>query len=137
MCGVDRSCALDHECRCARSTSWGCLRRLDAMGTSATRGRAAPTRGVKAVLHHLVPALRARYPEVTIIVRGDGAFGVPKVINTCRHLKVRFCLGKPQNAALTRLLALSAATESHPFADCTALVRRCGPLPWPKRAASP
>jgi DDE family transposase len=84
------------------------------IGALLRGGRAAPTRGVKAVLHHLVPAIRARYPDVTIIVRGDGAFGVPKVINTCRHLKVRFCLGKPQNAALNRLsesLQLRAAVE--------------------------
>jgi Transposase DDE domain group 1 len=58
---------------------------------------------VKWLLHHVVPAIRARYPDVTIIVRGDGGFGVPKVINTCRRLQVRFCLGKPQNAALNRL----------------------------------
>ncbi len=84
------------------------------IGALLRGGRAAPTRGVKAVLHHLVPAIRARYPDVTIIVRGDGAFGVPKVIRTCRHLKVRFCLGKPQNAALNRLserLQLRAAVE--------------------------
>jgi Transposase DDE domain group 1 len=84
------------------------------IGALLRGGRAAPTRGVKAVLHHLVPAIRARYPEVTIIVRADGAFGVPKVINTCRHLQVHFCLGKPQNAALNRLserLQLRAAVE--------------------------
>jgi hypothetical protein len=51
----------------------------------------------------VVPAIRARYPDVEIIVRGDGGFGVPKVINTCRYLDVRFCLGKPQNAVLNRL----------------------------------
>ena len=84
------------------------------IGALLRGGRAAPTRGVKALLHHVVPAIRARYPDVTIIVRGDGGFGVPKVINTCRHLKVHFCLGKPQNAALNRLsepLQLRAAVE--------------------------
>jgi hypothetical protein len=73
------------------------------IGALLRPGRAAPTRGVKWLLHHVVPALRARYPDVVIIVRGDGGFGVPKVINTCRHLQVRFCLGKPQNAVLHRL----------------------------------
>ncbi len=84
------------------------------IGALLRDGRAAPTRGVKWLLHHVVPAIRARYPDVTIIVRGDGGFGVPKVINTCRHLQVRFCLGKPQNAALNRLserLQLRAAVE--------------------------
>jgi hypothetical protein len=84
------------------------------IGALLRDGRAAPTRGVKWLLHQVVPAILARYPGVTIIVRGDGAFGVPKVINTCRHLKVRFCLGKPQNAALNRLsepLQLRTAVE--------------------------
>jgi hypothetical protein len=73
------------------------------IGALLRDGRAAPTRGVKWLLHQIVPAIRARYPQVEIIVRGDGAFGVPKVINTCRHLDVRFCLGKPKNAVLNRL----------------------------------
>ncbi len=91
------------------------------IGALLRGGRAAPTRGVKAVLHHLVPAIRARYPDVTIIVRGDGAFGVPKVINTCRHLKVHFCLGKPQNAALNRL---SEPLQLRTAVDYT-VTRRC------------
>ena len=73
------------------------------IGALLRGGRAAPTRGAKWLLHRVVPALRARFPEVEIIVRGDGGFGVPKMINTCRHLKVRFCFGKPQNLALHRL----------------------------------
>lgn len=35
-----------------------------------------------------------------ILVRGDGAFGVPKMIRTCRRLKVNFLFGKPQNPRL-------------------------------------
>jgi hypothetical protein len=73
------------------------------IGALLRDGRAAPTRGVKWLLHRVVPAIRARYPHVEILVRGDGAFGVPKVINTCRHLGIRFCLGKPKNAVLNRL----------------------------------
>lgn len=77
-------------------------------------GRAAPSRGAKYLLHRVIRAIRARYPEVEIIVRGDGGFGVPKVINTCRYLAVRFCFGKPQNAALNGLgeaLLLRVAVE--------------------------
>ena len=73
------------------------------IGALLRDGRAAPTRGAKWLLHRVVPAIRARYPGVEIIVRGDGGFGVPKVINTCRYLNARFCLGKPQNPALNRL----------------------------------
>jgi hypothetical protein len=73
------------------------------IGALLRGGRAAPTRGAKWLLHRVVPALRARFPAVEIIVRGDGGFGVPKMLNTCRHLQVRFCFGKPQNAVLHRL----------------------------------
>ncbi len=73
------------------------------LGALLRDGRAAPTRGAKWLLHRVVGAIRARYPNVEIVVRGDGGFGVPKVINTCRYLDARFCLGKPQNAALNRL----------------------------------
>jgi hypothetical protein len=73
------------------------------IGALLRDGRAAPTRGAKWLLHRVVPAIRARYPEVTILVRGDGGFGVPKVLNTCHYLNVRFCLGKPKNAVLNRL----------------------------------
>src|SRR5205823_1451756 len=73
------------------------------IGALLRGGRAAPTRGAKWLLHRVVPALRARFPAVEIIVRGDGGFGVPKMLNTCRYLKVRFCFGKPQNAVLHRL----------------------------------
>jgi len=40
---------------------------------------------------------------VKILVRGDGAFGVPEMIQTCRALDVRFLFGKPQNARLHAL----------------------------------
>lgn len=73
------------------------------IGALLRGGRAAPTRGAKWLLHRVVPALRARFPAVEIIVRGDGGFGVPKMLNTCRHLQVRFCFGKPQNTVLHRL----------------------------------
>jgi hypothetical protein len=84
------------------------------IGALLRDGRAAPTRGAKWLLHRVVPAIRARYPDVEIIVRGDGGFGVPKILATCHYLQVRFCLGKPQNAALNRLserLQIRAAVE--------------------------
>lgn len=84
------------------------------IGALLRDGRAAPTRGAKWLLHRVVPAIRARYPQVEIIVRGDGGFGVPKMLNTCRYLGVRFCLGKPKNPVLNRLserIQMRAAVE--------------------------
>src|SRR5206468_1508761 len=42
----------------------------------------------------------------------------------------------PKNAAITRMPAPSAATESPHFSDRTALVWRCYPRPWPMQEAS-
>lgn len=84
------------------------------IGALLRGGTAAPTRGAKWLLHRVVAAIRARYPDVEIIVRGDGGFGVPKILNTCHHLNVRFCLGKPQNQVLHRKserIQLRAAVE--------------------------
>ena len=73
------------------------------IGALLRDGRAAPTQGARLLLKYVIRAIRARYPNVEIIVRGDGSFGVPEMIRTCRHLKVRFCFGKPQNSRLHAL----------------------------------
>jgi len=70
------------------------------IGALLRDGRASPIKGARFLLKQVVRALRARYPTVTILVRGDGGFGVPKMIRTCRHLGVHFLFGKPQNARL-------------------------------------
>jgi hypothetical protein len=59
--------------------------------------------GAPAWLTQVVGALRARFPTMKILVRGDGAFGVPAMIDTCRTLRVDFLFGKPQNARLHEL----------------------------------
>jgi hypothetical protein len=51
----------------------------------------------------VVDTIRERFGHATILVRGDGAFGVPEMIETCRTLDVRFLFGKPQNARLHAL----------------------------------
>jgi hypothetical protein len=63
-------------------------------------GRASPVKGARFVLKQVVRALRQRFPHLKILVRGDGGFGVPKMIRTCRRLNVNFLFGKPQNPRL-------------------------------------
>jgi hypothetical protein len=63
-------------------------------------GRSSPTQGARWALKQIVGALRRRFPHLKILVRGDGAFGVPKMIRACRRLKVNFLFGKPQNPRL-------------------------------------
>ncbi len=84
---------------CGRSDG----RRPYVIGALLRDGRAAPTEGAVALLRRVVKALRARFPTVTILVRGDGAFGVPEMIEACRALGVHFLFGKPQNARLHAL----------------------------------
>jgi hypothetical protein len=47
--------------------------------------------------------LQARYPDVEIIVRADGGFGVPAMLNCCHRLGIKYCFGKPQNKRLHAL----------------------------------
>jgi hypothetical protein len=73
------------------------------IGALLRPGGAPPSKGARFLLKFVSRALRKRYPTVEIIVRGDGGFGVPKMITICRHLDLRFCFGKPQNARLHAL----------------------------------
>jgi hypothetical protein len=73
------------------------------IGVVLRDGTAAPTEAATGFLQDLVTAIRERYPEVEIIVRGDSGYGVPVMITACRALSVRFCFGKAKNAALLRL----------------------------------
>jgi hypothetical protein len=70
------------------------------IGALLRDGRASPVKGARFLLKQVVHAVRQRFPHVAILVRGDGGFGSPKMIRTCRHLKVNFLFGKPQNARL-------------------------------------
>ena len=73
------------------------------IGVVLRDGKAAPTDEAVGYLEDLIAALRQRYPEVELIVRGDGGYGVPVMIAACRRLNVRFCFGKGKNAVLLRL----------------------------------
>jgi hypothetical protein len=70
------------------------------IGALLRHGLAAPTQGACFLIRQVVRALRERYPEVALLVRGDGSFGVPEMIEECRALEVDYCFGKPQNARL-------------------------------------
>jgi hypothetical protein len=70
------------------------------IGALLRDGRSAAVKGARLLLKHVVRALRQRFPSLQILVRGDGAFGVPQMIRACRRLQVNFLFGKPQNAQL-------------------------------------
>jgi Transposase DDE domain group 1 len=73
------------------------------IGALLRDGLASPTQGARSLLRRVVRALRARYPQVEILVRGDGGFGVPEMLDFCHNQKLLFCFGKPQNARLHAL----------------------------------
>ncbi len=78
------------------------------VGALLRGGTAPPTKGARFLLKHVVRALRTHFPDVEILVRGDSGFGVRKMLSTCRHLRLKYCFGLAQNAALHRK---SAATQ--------------------------
>ena len=53
-------------------------------------------------LRRLLRAIRAHWPRVEILVRADGHYGVPEVIDLCRAMDVRFRLGAPTSATLRK-----------------------------------
>jgi len=73
------------------------------IGVLLREGRASPVKGARFLVDRVVRALRAHEPQIEILVRGDSAFGVPKMLNLCRRLEVAFCFGKAQNRRLHAL----------------------------------
>jgi len=57
------------------------------------------------VLQRVVARLRAAWPQVDILVRGDSHFSVPEVHDFCRDHGVRFLLGQSPNSTLKALVA--------------------------------
>lgn len=78
------------------------------LGVLLRNGRASPAHGARFLLSRVVRALREQFPEGQILIRGDSAFGVPKLIRLCQRLQVQFCFGKAQNP---RLHALSERVQ--------------------------
>ena len=66
-------------------------------------GRTSPMAGVCGLLRRLAGLLRGRFPEISITVRGDSAFGCDKILRCLDALKVHYVLGIAQNACLERL----------------------------------
>jgi hypothetical protein len=72
------------------------------IGVVLRGGKAAATEEAMGFLEDLLPKLRKRFPEATIIVRADAGYGVREMIVGCRNEGVRFCFGKASNQVLQR-----------------------------------
>ena len=61
------------------------------------------------ILRRVVARLRAAWPQVDILVRGDSHFSVPEVHDLCRAKQLRFVLGQSPNSRLRDLLTPTLA----------------------------
>ena len=55
------------------------------------------------VLWHVIHRIRKHWPKVRILIRGDGHYCAPEVLDLLRRLKCDFILGLPTNATLARM----------------------------------
>jgi hypothetical protein len=60
---------------------------------------------VALVLRHVVRAIRARWPRVEILVRGDSHYGRPEAMTWCERNRVAYVFGQAGNQVLPRRVA--------------------------------
>jgi hypothetical protein len=65
-------------------------------------GNAHASRGVRAILRRLVLLLRGRWPGVSIEIRADSGFAVPKLYRFCEQAGIDYTIGLIPNPRLER-----------------------------------
>jgi len=70
-------------------------------------GRASATKNARPILRHLVERLRAKFPGVRILVRLDGGFATPRLLQMLDELEVDYVVGMPKNTVLCGQIAAS------------------------------
>jgi len=102
-------------------------------------------RGAMSVLQRVIGKLKARFPEVQVVVRADAGFALPRIFARLEQLNTKFggidyLIGIAKNPALLRLAepALHAAEDKYGYRR--AHVRDCSTLhyaaeSWPHRRA--
>jgi Transposase DDE domain group 1 len=82
-------------------------------------------REIAAHLRRLIREIRSQWPRVEIVLRGDGHYCAPEVLDLCRAQGVDFVFGLPANSALRpRVETLEASTTARAEAAEGAKVRR-------------
>jgi hypothetical protein len=105
-------------------------------------GTAHDARGALGVIRQLILALKQRFPQVRILVRGDAAFAVPRFIAMLEELDAQwggidYLLGLAKNPALKRLGEPFMASAREQRATGQQHVRNFGAFPyaagtWPR-----
>jgi hypothetical protein len=86
-------------------------------------------------IEYLVKRLRHVWPDVVIAVRGDSAFGIPRIIDVCERLNIFYTFGLAANAVLQRRTAALQAQAVAAFQQEQQQARQQEParLPIPSR----
>lgn len=92
-------------------------------------GRAHAAKGATGMLTRLVRKIRARCPHAAILIRGDSAFAMPKLLRRLEQLDaelgdVDYVLGIAKNPRLLALAEPLRAAAAHQFAESGRFVRR-------------
>lgn len=92
-------------------------------------GRAHAAKGATSILTRLMRAIRRRCPGAQILVRGDSAFAMPKLLERLEELNaelgdVEYVIGVAKNARLLDLAAPLLASAAEQFGDRRQFVRR-------------
>ena len=86
---------------------------------------------VALVLRHVVKAIRARWPRVDILVRGDSHYGRPEAMTWCEQNRVGYVFGLAGNQVLlARVAALAEDAALGRVRGEAEKVRRFGEFPY-------
>ena len=86
---------------------------------------------VALVLRHVVKAIRARWPRVDILVRGDSHYGRPEAMTLCERNRVGYVFGLAGNQVLlARIADLAEDAALGRVLGEAEKVRRFGELPY-------
>jgi len=84
------------------------------LGAWLRPGKAHASWGAVEALEEIVPAMRAAWPDVEIVVRGDAGYGVPELYEHIEKNSLKFVIGYTSNAVLKRRTELlSNYTQAH------------------------
>jgi hypothetical protein len=75
----------------------------ELLATVLRPGRSHAGTGALTVLRRIVAKLREAWPEVRIIIRGDGGFARPELYDWCEQEGVHYLIGLPTNNRLRQL----------------------------------
>lgn len=75
----------------------------ELLATVLRPGRSHAGTGAVTILRRIVAKLREAWPEVRIIVRGDGGFAKPELYDWCERNGVHYLIGLPTNNRLRKL----------------------------------